>query len=56
MVQSFYFPASDEIPYPLILAQVTPEEWQKILQGKIELPEGWNLQKQHIFVREAIAI
>ncbi len=55
MVQSFYFPPSDEIPYPLILAEVTPEEWQKILRNEIELPEGWSLENHKAFVREVVA-
>jgi hypothetical protein len=55
MVQSFYFPPSEEIPYPLILAEVTPEEWQKILYNEIELPEGWSLENHKAFEREAVA-
>jgi hypothetical protein len=55
MVQSFYFPPSEEIPYPLILAEVTPEEWQKILRDEIELPEGWSLENHKAFEREVVA-
>jgi hypothetical protein len=54
MVQSFYFPPSDDVPYPLILAEVTPEEWEKILLNEIELPEGWSLENHKAFSREAI--
>ena len=55
MVQSFYFPPSNEIQYPLILAEVTPEEWQRILRNEIELPEGWSLENHKAFAREAVA-
>ena len=55
MVQSFYFPPSDEIPYPLILAEVTPDEWQKVRRHEIELPEGWSLENHKAFAREAVA-
>lgn len=56
MVQSFYFPPSDEVPYPLVLAEVTPEEWQKVLRHEIELPEGWSLENHQTFSREAVAV
>jgi hypothetical protein len=56
VVQSFYFPPSDEVPYPLVLAEVTPDEWQKILRDEISLPEGWSLENKEIFSREAVAV
>ena len=55
-VLSFYFPPSNEVPYPLILAEVTPEEWQKILRNEIDLPEEWNLENYQIFSREMVAV
>ncbi len=54
-VLSFYFPPSQEVPYPLFLAEVTPEEWQKVLQSEIPLPGGWNLESQKVFSREMVA-
>jgi hypothetical protein len=51
-VLSFYFPPSEEIPYPLFLAEVTPEEWQKVLQNEIPMPEGWSLENHKVFSRE----
>jgi hypothetical protein len=55
MVQSFYFPPSADVSYPLIIAEVTPEEWQKILQNEIDLPEGWSLENHQAFNREMVA-
>jgi hypothetical protein len=52
VVQSFSFPPSDEVPYPLVIAEVTPEEWQKVLRKEISLPEGWRLDNHKIFSRE----
>jgi len=54
MVQSFFFRPSDEVPYPLIIAEVTPEEWQKILRREINLPEGWSLENHKTFAREMV--
>ena len=51
---SFYFAPSDEIPYPMFLAQVTPEEWQQVLRDKIPLPEEWSLENHKVFSRELV--
>jgi hypothetical protein len=56
MVQSFYFPPSDEIPYAMLLAEVTPEEWQRVLQNEIPLPEGWTLENYKVYSRETITV
>ena len=53
-VKSFYFGPSGEIPCPLLIAQITPEEWQKVLQREIPLPEDWSLEDYKIFSREVI--
>jgi hypothetical protein len=51
-VEPFLIPASDEIPIPLLVADVTPKEWVKIEKSEISLPDGWELGKMHIFERE----
>jgi hypothetical protein len=53
-VMSFYFAPSDEIPYPMFLAQVTPEEWQQVLRDEIPLPEEWSLENHKVFSRELV--
>lgn len=55
-VLSFYFPPSKEIPYPLLIAQVTPKEWQKVLQDEIPLPEAWSLENHKVFAREMVTV
>lgn len=37
------FGPTPEMPYRTIVAQVTSPEWDAILDGEIELPEGWDL-------------
>jgi hypothetical protein len=55
-VLSYYFPPDDELPYATILAQITPEEWQKILRKEISLPEGWTLDNYKVYSREPVAV
>ncbi len=54
-VMSFYFPPSDEIPYALKIAEITPAEWQKVQQNEIPLPTGWSLENRQEFSRELVA-
>jgi len=56
MVQSFYFAPSREIPYAMKMAEITPEEWQKILQNEIPLPEGWTLENYKVYSRETVTV
>ncbi len=55
-VLSFYFPPSKEVPYPLLIAQVTPEEWQQVLRDEIPLPEEWSLDNHKVFAREMVTV
>jgi hypothetical protein len=54
-VLSYYFPPDDEFPYATIMAQITPEEWQKVLRNEIPLPEGWTLENYKTYSRETVA-
>jgi len=56
MVQSFYFAPSRKIPYAMKMAEITPEEWQKILRNEIPLPEGWTLENYKIYSRETVTV
>ena len=47
-VVPFGFGPTKEMPYPCIIANVTPEEMAQIWEGAIRLPEGWDLSRsQH---------
>ena len=47
-VVTFGFGPTEEVPYPCIIANVTPEEMTQILEGAIRLPEGWEMSRsQH---------
>lgn len=56
IVQSFYFPPSDEIPYALLIAEITPEEWQKVLRKEIPLPDEWTLDNFKDYLRETVSV
>jgi hypothetical protein len=53
-VMSFYFPPSTDVPYDLYLAEVTPQEWQRVLQSEIPMSEGWSLKNFKELVRETV--
>jgi len=51
-VLTFYLGATEEYPLPVRLADITPEEWDKIQSGLIPLPKGWSLNNIEIFERD----
>jgi hypothetical protein len=53
-ILTFYLRPTQEFPLPIILGDVTPEEWEKVKQGLISLPEGWTLDNIEVFEREEI--
>lgn len=50
-VQLFRFAPSEDVPFPIMIADVTPSEWEKIQSGDIPLPEGWDLDSMTLFGR-----
>ncbi len=51
-VMMLYFGATEKFPLPARVADVTPEEWEKISRGEISLPSGWSLKNAVEFKRE----
>lgn len=47
-VDTFTFAASGDIPYPISIATITPEEMRSIQQGQISLPKGWKLENKKL--------
>lgn len=52
-VEVFSFAPSADIPFPTLIADVTPNEWQEIRSGHIPLPESWDLASAQVFSRAA---
>jgi hypothetical protein len=51
-VVTFGFAPSHNFLYPLTLAQVTPDEWDKISKGILSLPPGWELKRSKKIAKE----
>jgi len=51
-VMPFFIRESKKFSLPARLADVTPDEWEKIRAGKISLPRGWSLKNAVEFERE----
>ena len=52
-VELFAFAPSKLVPYPVVIAEVTPDEYERIEQGKIALPKGWSLENMREIFRAA---
>ncbi len=52
----FYHGPTPEYPVGIRLADVTPEEWEKVKKGLIPLPEGWTLSNMEVFERDELAL
>jgi hypothetical protein len=48
---AFYFAPSQDFPLPIRIGDATPDEWEKIQRGEIDLPPGWSLQQIEVFER-----
>jgi hypothetical protein len=50
-VEPFTFSPTAEVPFPTVIAEITPEELQNIRSHPETLPQGWNLSSAERFVR-----
>jgi hypothetical protein len=55
-VLAFYFPPYEEFLFATHIAEIRPEEWQKILRHEIPLPEGWTLDNYKVYSREIVTV
>lgn len=55
-VERYAFGPSASVPFPTVIAEVTPEEFDRISRHELKLPEGWSLgAKTLIFKRPEAA-
>ncbi len=52
-VQAFNFAGTEEIPYSMTIALISPDELKKIEAKAIPLPDGWRLETARVFERSA---
>ena len=53
-VMPIYFGTDEHIHYPTVLIELTPDEFEKLQQQELQLPEGWELGEV-IFSRDQAA-
>ena len=54
-VEAFAFAPSPSVPFATAIAEVTPEEFERIERGKLQLPDGWSLSNSQRFERPRAA-
>ena len=50
-VEVFSFAPTQDVPFPVRIADITPQEWKQVQSGNIPLPSGWTLRQIQIFRR-----
>jgi hypothetical protein len=53
-VMPFEFAPTQGVPYPTVIAEVTPEEFQLITNESKALPKGWSLRRARKFTRHDV--
>lgn len=54
-VEAFAFAPSASVPFPTVIAEVTPEEFERIERNELRLPAGWSLSGMQRFDRTQAA-
>jgi hypothetical protein len=50
-VDAFAFGPAEDITYPSVVAEVTPQEFERVRRKEIPLPAGWSLETAKEFLR-----
>jgi hypothetical protein len=50
-VEPYAFAGSASVPFSTVIAEVTPEEFDRIRRNEIKLPKGWSLDRSQLFER-----
>lgn len=51
-ITPFLFAPTQEVPFPTVIAEVTPRELAALQAGDQRLPEGWRLDQAQKYTRE----
>jgi len=54
-VDAFVFRATPECPYPTVIAELTPKEFELLRRDRKAWPEGWRLETARSFRRQKAA-
>lgn len=52
-VEVFTFAPTKDVPYATAIAEVTPEEFERLKKNELKLPRGWSLAKAQLFEPKA---
>lgn len=50
-VEPFVFAAGEAVPLPMMIADVTPVEWEALTRGQLPLPQGWPQRPMRVYER-----
>jgi len=53
-VEPFVFASTKSYPIQIVIADVTPAEWEKICQGMISLPDNWPQKPSKVILRNQV--
>lgn len=54
-VTLFEFAPTQDVPFPTVIAEVTPVEFAALLADGSKLPKGWRLDRAQRFTRDQLA-
>jgi hypothetical protein len=54
-VEPYAFAPSPSVPFPTVIAEITPDEYERVRQNEIRLPAGWSLARTQLFERPRAA-
>jgi hypothetical protein len=54
-VTPFEFAPTQDVPFPTVIAEVTPAEFEALQTDGSKLPKGWRLDRAQRFTRDELA-
>ena len=54
-IEPYAFSPTASVPFPTVIAEITPEEFARVERNEITLPKGWSLARTQRFERPQAA-
>jgi hypothetical protein len=55
-IEFFNFPPSEHFPYRSLVAEISPVQLERVREGVIMLPDGWDLREAREFRRSDVGM
>lgn len=55
-LEFFNFPPSEHFPYRSLVAEISPAQMERVRDGSILLPDGWDIEKAREFRRSDVGM